>query len=138
MNARDASGCVLIVEDDPDIRETLQHILESAGYEAPAAANGREALDRLARMKAPCLVLLDLMMPVMDGWAFLKALDQDEALAGVPIVIVSAYTDRAGSLERAAQVLKKPVDIQALMDVVREHCGAPGGAGSCREGPAPS
>lgn len=138
MNARDASGCVLIVEDDPDIRETLQHILESAGYEAPAAANGREALDRLGGMRPPCLVLLDLMMPVMDGWAFLKALDQDDVLAGVPIVIVSAYTDRAGALERAAQVLKKPVDIQALMDVVREHCGAPGGPGSCREGSAPS
>lgn len=121
--------CVLIVEDDPDIRETLQHLLESAGYSAPAAANGQEALDLLHEIGRPCLVLLDLMMPVMDGWAFLKALDSNESLADVPIVIVSAYTDRAGTLERAQQVLKKPVDINALMEVVRQHCGE-GGARS--------
>ena len=125
MDSQNACNCVLIVEDDPDIRETLQHLLQSSGYEAPAAANGREALDLLGTIPRPCLVLLDLMMPVMDGWAFLTALDQNDSLADVPIVIVSAYTDKAGTLERAQQVLKKPVDINALMEVVRQHCGGP-------------
>ncbi len=126
MVSSDDRHSVLIVEDDPDIRETLQHLLESSGYRAPAAGNGREALDILDSIERPCLILLDLMMPVMDGWAFLTALDQDERLAHLPIVIVSAYTDKAMSLERAEQVLKKPVDIHALMAVVRQHCGPPG------------
>lgn len=125
MASPDDRPSILIVEDDPDIRETIQHLLESAGYGAPAASNGREALDLLDTIARPCLILLDLMMPVMDGWAFLTALDQNEAFSHVPIVIVSAYTDRAATLERAQQVLKKPVDIHALMDVVQQHCGPP-------------
>lgn len=123
MVSSDDRHSILIVEDDPDIRETLQHLLETAGYRAPAAGNGKEALELLDSIERPCLILLDLMMPVMDGWAFLTALDQDERLSHLPIVIVSAYTDKAVSLERAEQVLKKPVDIHALMEVVRQHCG---------------
>lgn len=114
---------ILIVEDDADIRETLQHLLEASGYHAAPASNGRVALDLIETEGRPCLILLDLMMPVMDGWAFLTALDQNDALADVPIVIVSAYTDKVASLERAQQILKKPVDIHALMNVVRQHCG---------------
>lgn len=116
---------ILIVEDDADIRETLQHLLESSGYVARAAGNGQEALEMIEAIGQPCLILLDLMMPVMDGWAFLSALDRNEALASVPIVVVSAYTDRGVAPERAQQILKKPVDIHALMEVVRQHCGMP-------------
>jgi CheY-like chemotaxis protein len=116
---------ILIVEDDADIRETLQHLLESSGYTARAAGNGQEALEMIESLGHPCLILLDLMMPVMDGWAFLSALECNERLASVPIVIVSAYTDRGVVSERAQQVLQKPVDIHALMEAVREHCGDP-------------
>ncbi len=123
MEGRADCRTILIVEDDADIRETLQHLLEASGYRAAPASNGKVALDLIDTMGRPCLILLDLMMPVMDGWAFLSALDQNDGLADVPIVIVSAYTDKVASLERAQQILKKPVDIHALMEVVRQHCG---------------
>jgi len=123
MEGRPDCRTILIVEDDADIRETLQHLLEASGYRAAPASNGKVALDLIDTMGSPCLILLDLMMPVMDGWAFLTALDQNERLVDVPIVIVSAYTDKVASLERAQQILKKPVDIHALMEVVRQHCG---------------
>jgi CheY-like chemotaxis protein len=123
MEGRPDCRTILIVEDDADIRETLQHLLEASGYRAAPASNGQVALDLIDTMGSPCLILLDLMVPVMDGWAFLSALDQNERLADVPIVIVSAYTDKVASLERAQQILKKPVDIHALMAVVRQHCG---------------
>jgi CheY-like chemotaxis protein len=123
MEGRADCRTILIVEDDADIRETLQHLLEASGYRAAPASNGKVALDLIDTMGRPCLILLDLMMPVMDGWAFLSALDQGDGLADVPIVIVSAYTDKVASLERAQQILKKPVDIHALMEVVRQHCG---------------
>ena len=123
MEGRPDCRTILIVEDDADIRETLQHLLEASGYRAAPASNGKVALDLIDTMGRPCLILLDLMMPVMDGWAFLSALDQNDGLADVPIVIVSAYTDKVASLERAQQILKKPVDIHALMEVVRQHCG---------------
>jgi CheY-like chemotaxis protein len=116
---------ILIVEDDADIRETLQHLLESSGYVARAASNGQEALEMIEALGQPCLILLDLMMPVMDGWAFLSALECNERLAAVPIVIVSAYTDRGVVSDRAQQVLQKPVDIHALMEIVQQHCGVP-------------
>ncbi len=124
MEGRAQSRTILIVEDDTDIRDTLQHLLEANGYRAAPASNGQVALDLIESIGRPCLILLDLMMPVMDGWAFLTALDQSDTLVDVPIVIVSAYTDKAASLERAQQVLKKPVDIHALMEVVRQHCGS--------------
>lgn len=126
MDAAARRRGILIVEDDADIRETLQHLLESAGYAARAAGNGQEALEMIEGLGQPCLILLDLMMPVMDGWAFLSALERDETLASVPIVIVSAYTERGVAPERAAQVLQKPLDLRALMELVRQHCGAPG------------
>lgn len=128
MEGREGRWTILIVEDDADIRDTLQHLLEASGYRAAPASNGQVALELLETIGRPCLILLDLMMPVMDGWAFLSALEQDDALADVPIVIVSAYTDKVASLERAQQILKKPVDIHALMEVVRQHCG-PGATG---------
>lgn len=128
MEGREGRRTILIVEDDADIRDTLQHLLEASGYRAAPASNGQVALELLETIERPCLILLDLMMPVMDGWAFLSALEQDDALADVPIVIVSAYTDKVTSLERAQQILKKPVDIHALMEVVRQHCG-PGATG---------
>lgn len=128
MEGREGRWTILIVEDDADIRDTLQHLLEASGYRAAPASNGQVALELLETIGRPCLILLDLMMPVMDGWAFLSALEQDDALADVPIVIVSAYTDKVTSLERAQQILKKPVDIHALMEVVRQHCG-PGATG---------
>lgn len=123
-----ATRKILIVEDDPDIRETLRLYLEAAGYNVSSAANGEEALRLLDRSAKPCLILLDMMMPVMDGWAFLAALGENEALAAVPVAVVTAYPSEITSempWDQVEEVLRKPVDLRELMETVQEHCGPP-------------
>lgn len=80
---------VLVVEDEPDLREMMQLLLEGAGYSAFGAANGREALDFM-RQRRPGLVLLDLNMPVMDGWEFRRHQREDEQLSDIPVICVTA------------------------------------------------
>lgn len=116
---------VLIVEDDEDIRDMMRLFLELEGYAVTTTANGRQALDLLETIPRPCLILLDLMMPVMDGWAFADCLGRNAALADIPVVIVSAFSDRVGDI-KARAVFRKPVDMAALLSVVRELCGAVG------------
>jgi CheY-like chemotaxis protein len=96
---------VLIVEDDVDIRETLGEALASAGYETAAAANGLEGLAS-ARRARPDLIVLDVMMPVMDGWQFRSAQRQDPALASIPVIVISASAP-ASSID-ADTYLEKP------------------------------
>jgi DNA-binding response OmpR family regulator len=116
---------VLVVEDDDDIRASLLEFLDDHGYLARGAANGREGLTALSDGARPAVIILDLMMPVMDGWAFRAELHRLPAFSGVPIVVISAY-DR---LERRVEGLDlagwlaKPIDLDALLDVVRVHCG---------------
>jgi CheY-like chemotaxis protein len=114
-----SSGYILIVEDDDDIREALTQILELEGYTVREAANGREALDISAR-EPPSLILLDLMMPVMDGWQFRAEQIKDPALAQIPVVVISAD---AGIHEKvasfgAASVLPKPISLDRLLRAV--------------------
>lgn len=116
-------GHVLIVEDDLDTRETLGAALEAEGYEVALAAHGREGLERLAVSPLPCLILLDLMMPVMDGVEFLGALEADPTLASIPVVVVSAYSTRAASL-KVAGFLPKPVNLDRLLTWTERYCGA--------------
>ncbi|HZU95564.1 MAG TPA: response regulator [Planctomycetota bacterium] len=117
---------LLVVEDDPLIRESLADVLEGEGFEVVTAEHGKEALERLRTMKRPSLVLLDLMMPVMDGRAFLHALRRDDALATLPVVIVSAWAEDAAKLGRESQgFVKKPVSLEALLEVVHRLCAAP-------------
>jgi CheY-like chemotaxis protein len=103
---------VLIVEDDADIRETLGELLEEAGYETDEAANGREALDA-ARRARPDLIVLDLMMPVMDGWQFRTAQKSDPALAEIPVIVISA-SGPPGSID-ADTYLQKPFPLDRLV-----------------------
>ena len=133
MNQRCES--ILIVEDDPDIRDTLRELLLIEGYTAYAVANGREGLNALKTIPKPCLIFLDLMMPVMNGWEFLDARKDDVVLKTLPIVIVSALQGptplSGGNLpEPSAEFLKKPVDMDALLRIVESHCGP---ASSCYE-----
>lgn len=118
-----ASYCpVLIVEDDPDLREMMAQLLTLEGFEAATAENGREALKYLRTNRAPDLILLDLMMPVMDGWEFKREQERDAALAGVPVIVLSAL-DQARAPEVAAHAfLKKPLDFDRLLELVRRHC----------------
>ena len=114
---RSVTGRVLVVDDDPDILDALSEILEVEGYEVQRARNGREALQRLEQAP-PDLVLLDLMMPVMDGWEFARSLDPD---ARPPIIVLSA--DRNVSVKAqeigALGWLAKPFELSELLAVVR-------------------
>jgi CheY-like chemotaxis protein len=115
-------GYILIVEDDDDIREALTQILDLEGYVVREASNGREALDICANDPTPALILLDLMMPVMDGWQFRSEQVKDPALAKVPVVVISAD---AGVHEKvasfgAAAVLPKPISLDRLLRAVED------------------
>ena len=116
------SCVVLLVDDDDALREVTAETIENAGYRVVQAADGREALDKM-RDLSPCIVLLDLMMPVMDGWAVVSAMDDDPDLAQVPVCVVSAQ-DRLAP-PRNVCVLKKPVKVDSLLTTVVQHCGEP-------------
>jgi CheY-like chemotaxis protein len=116
---------VLIVEDDDLAREALAAFLEAEGYPVLEAANGQEALDCL-RQREVGLILLDLMMPVMDGWEFRAAQLRDPALATVPVMVVTAD---ASTRSRAANLgveeyMTKPIQFPRLLHVVDRHCSA--------------
>jgi CheY-like chemotaxis protein len=116
-------GAVLIVEDDYEIRITLRAILEEVGYAVETAANGREALALLQKESiAPGLILLDLMMPIMNGWEFADLLKSSAALAAIPFVVQSAFCDTRPP-SGAVAVLSKPIDLDALLTLVDRHCG---------------
>jgi CheY-like chemotaxis protein len=117
---------ILVVDDDADIRSTIVDILGDAGYTVQAAANGREALDLLKTSPLPALILLDLMMPELDGWGFMAALQQElPELATIPVVIFSAHGDAgvaASSLEVVGFV-KKPIRLDELLAAVERCAG---------------
>ncbi|KYF73775.1 response regulator [Sorangium cellulosum] len=122
------TGRILVVEDDLDIRSILSQLLVFEGYDVEEAADGAEALALLRRDKPPALILLDLMMPVMDGWQLRAELQRDPALSSIPVVIVSAdvRAEQEASRLRVAGLLKKPLQIEPLLDLVHRICGAPG------------
>lgn len=116
---------ILIVEDNPDIRDTLRDVLELHGYAVRTAENGRVGLDML-KGAAPALILLDLMMPVMDGWEFLKAVrgTPGTPAAAIPITVVTGSMEQH-ELERryGVRVIAKPVDVDRLLDIAKHYCG---------------
>lgn len=113
---------VLVVEDDHDVRETLADALREEGYRVGSAENGLAALEFL-RTHTTQLVLLDLMMPVMDGWQFRTRQLADPALAHVPVVVISAHS--GNNLVNGAHRLSKPIDLEELLTLVASLCGAP-------------
>jgi serine/threonine protein kinase len=116
---------VLVVEDDPDARASLVAVLRGQGFEVDTADDGREALAKLRAGPYPSLILLDLLMPVMDGWKFLEEQRRDPALAAVPVVIVSAADPRQARAAAlgAADYLQKPIDVDDMAARVRRHVG---------------
>lgn len=110
---------VLVVDDDPDIRDTLREVIEAEGLTAVCAADGGKALDALHRGLRPSLVVLDLMMPVMSGWEVLAAIRADRTLADVPVAVVSASGVRAPP-PGATCFLQKPVDLDTLIALLRD------------------
>ncbi|MBU6375884.1 MAG: response regulator [Bdellovibrionales bacterium] len=114
---------ILVVEDDASIRMTLRLALEMEGYTVCTASHGQEALTQLSQMSAPCLILLDLMMPIMNGWEFIKALRANAHFAPIPVALVTAYSEEAAHFEGSQALVKKPIDLEILLQVVRRFCG---------------
>ena len=120
-----ATPCqLLVVEDDADIRDSLREVLEAEGYAVCTASNGQEALELLSTQRHPCLILLDLMMPVMGGVEFLTKKSEERALAGIPVVVVSAWVKGAEPIADAQAVVTKPVVLEHLLTYVERYCGS--------------
>jgi len=115
---------ILLVEDNDDIRVTLEEILTQEGFHVATATNGLEALDVLAHDPLPCLILLDLRMPVMDGLSFRLHQLRDPRIREVPVVVLTAANeDRLeAALLAACGHLRKPIDLDALLETAEEAC----------------
>jgi CheY-like chemotaxis protein len=113
---------IFIVEDDADTRDMIGRFLELEGFAVETAANGRQALDRLAHGARACVILLDLMMPVMDGWEFRRRQVSHSDLAKIPVIVFSAAgRDRMSQIE-ANDYLAKPVDLDELLARITRYC----------------
>ena len=118
---------VLVVEDDELIRDSLVEYLDEQGYQAVGAVDGVDALDKLRRGgPLPCVIVLDLMMPNMDGRAFRQEQLRDAQLAPIPVVVLSAYRDVAKNAADLAveHFLAKPLKLASLLELVQRHCPA--------------
>ena len=114
---------VIVIEDDMDIRESVREILEWEGYHVRVFANGKDALEGLSNGAAPCIILLDLMMPVMNGLEFLEARKRKgNEIMKIPVVIVSAFSDMTKNAEGVVGYIKKPIDIDLLLHWVGQNC----------------
>src|SRR3954465_1652478 len=123
MSERPEMPCVLIVEDDDDVREMLAMLLKGESYEVMTATNGAEALNAM-RQRRPCLVLLDLMMPVMNGWDFRRYQLSDPQLADVPVICLTAVFDpNRGAAELRVRCFRKPVALDDVLTEVAAVCG---------------
>ncbi len=117
---------LLVVEDDKEIRDSVVEILEEEGYAVRGFTNGAEALDYLRSGGKATIILLDIMMPVMDGPTFRLELEKDSALSSIPVILLTADSDarrKAGTLG-VSDVLIKPISLDDLLSAVQRHCGS--------------
>jgi CheY-like chemotaxis protein len=112
------SSPILVVEDDADARTALIDILEISGFAAVPASNGREALEYLRRSSKPSCIILDLLMPEMDGWEFRIEQKNDPKIAMVPVIVVTAF---GGATIDADEILVKPIDVDHLLRIVGNY-----------------
>jgi CheY-like chemotaxis protein len=114
---------ILVVDDDSAIRETLAELLQDEGYVVVTAVNGRDALDKLRSHSPgrPCVILLDLMMPVMTGAEFHAEQQKDPVLSSIPVVVISADRDLK-SKSFGSDYLSKPVRIDTVLGAIERHC----------------
>jgi CheY-like chemotaxis protein len=108
---------VLIVDDDADVREALELVVGLAGFPVATARNGEEALEFLRGHRGPCTVLLDLMMPVMDGWAVLDAVQAEGLVPLDRILVLTAF--REPHLPAGVRLLPKPMTVDCIVDAIR-------------------
>ena len=112
---------ILVVEDDPDIRDLVDSVLSLEGYDVAQAANGQEALEFLQTHAAPGLMLLDMMMPVLSGPELLEIMEADPRLSGFPVIVISAIAE-LGSAPGVERFVKKPVSNDMLKSLAAEYC----------------
>jgi CheY-like chemotaxis protein len=119
-----SSRTLLLVEDDPSVRESLSDLLQMEGYQVVEARHGGEALEALRAGLHPCVILLDLMMPIMNGWEFRAAQSGDPEIAAIPVIVLSATRNLREALPpvRPAAFLSKPVEYDTLLATLREYC----------------
>lgn len=121
---------VLLVDDDQDLRDSVADLLRQRGYKVATAEDGHAALAIITGTRMPCIVLLDLVMPGMDGWQFLGAVQSDPNLSAIPIVIASAHA-ATHAPPGTAGVLRKPFDFDEMFRLVARHCGPGGASAAC-------
>jgi CheY-like chemotaxis protein len=116
---------ILLVDDDDDIRSTLFTVLTEEGFRVAASRNGQEAIEYLHAHRPPCLILLDLMMPIMNGWQFCAAQSSDPELATIPVIVLTASSEGAAQAASLAvsDVLSKPLDLPVLLDAIERIDG---------------
>ena len=119
---------VLIVDDEPDVVDGLSEFLQDEGYDVAAAGDGRAALDQLRRGLRPCVILLDLMMPRMNGWDFRSEQMKDAELSAIPVIVVTAagVTETSVKMQLGdVELIQKPPSLDTLLAAVQRHCGEP-------------
>lgn len=116
---------VCVIDDDEDIREVMRMVLEMKGYDVLEANDGAAALEQLHTHRTPCCILLDLMMPGMNGWEFRERQRSDPDLASIPVIILSGVHDLAARAREigAADQLQKPIDLGRLLEAISRQCG---------------
>lgn len=113
-------GLVMIVEDNADLRHLYQLAVRNEGFKSLAAGDGQDALQILRTTEdLPRLIILDLMMPIMDGWQFLEEKEKDPAIKSIPVVVCSASRD---SIPTGLQFIRKPVDLSKLVELLHQYC----------------
>ncbi len=110
---------VLIVDDEREIRESLAELFVDEGYDVVTAGNGAEALERIQGIDPPCVVILDLLLPVMSGPEVYQAMQREPRLAGIPVIIITSDPARAPS---GLLIMKKPMNLERLLSTVHQHC----------------
>ena len=122
---------ILVVDDDEDVRNMLCLVLSAEGYSATGAADGLEALRRMRQGEPPALIVVDLMMPRMDGDALIHAMAEDASLAQVPIAVISGQftSDVQPPVPQVVARMVKPVELNDLLSVVHQFASPPGGRG---------
>jgi CheY-like chemotaxis protein len=110
---------ILVVDDQADIRESLRDALEDEGYRVELAVNGKDALDRLPHLTPPCAVILDIVMPVMNGTEFYAAMQANPKYAEIPVVVSTSDASRAPS---GVLLMKKPLNLERLLSTLTKLC----------------
>lgn len=114
------NNLIVLIEDDRDIRVSLMQLLEFEGYRVLTAENGKDGLTLLKKNPTPKLIILDLMMPVMNGWQFLEAKKENPELAPLPVLVITAISDGIKP-SQGIDVMKKPVEVEALLKIINKY-----------------